>query len=66
MRHALYYLLVSALFALLQLLAVFMAFQRHNENIRKTNLLRGLCWLVFFTGIGLMFYLFAELRLEMN
>ena len=63
MRFTLYCLLVSILFATLQLIAVFIAFQCHNENMRKANLLRALGLFLFFSGIGLAFYLFIDYQL---
>ena len=63
MKFAFYILLSSLPFALLQLMAIFMAYQLENGNRCKANLLRVLCWVMFFAGLGLAFYLFAEYRL---
>ena len=63
MKFALYILLSLLPFALLQLMAVFMVYQLENGNRCKANLLRVLCWALFFVGLGLVFYLFAEYQL---
>ena len=63
MKFIFYCLLLSLPFALLQMLAVFVAFQRHEANRYKMNLLRALCWIIFFLGVGLVFYFFNEYHL---